>query len=243
MRTCDRVALDATIHSNNLLIQITSCSVRPPNSHPQTEDASPRRWRDARLHLEQHLVLKRRPGRRRARVALILQHRPVRHFQRALPPGPDLNAFISIARPQPQRDPILPLANGHHRAAHPRAALVHRLPQQGEGGVEPPLVPLALFGVGLGHGHHELSALDVGFVLPHGLDAGAEEVVVAVHGELGGGEDVVEGAPELFGRGEGRDVFQIFAPGRVRRSQTGIVVPERPGRVERYCRLLGLLRA
>eukprot|EP00538_Stauroneis_constricta_P002779 CAMPEP_0119553910 /NCGR_PEP_ID=MMETSP1352-20130426/6528_1 /TAXON_ID=265584 /ORGANISM="Stauroneis constricta, Strain CCMP1120" /LENGTH=270 /DNA_ID=CAMNT_0007600393 /DNA_START=263 /DNA_END=1072 /DNA_ORIENTATION=- len=161
-----------------------------------------------------------------------IERRPA-HLQAFLPARPDLRAPLLVVALEPQRYAVLVASDGHHRAANLVSVQVQRLADDRQHGEEPPLVDLAAERVLLGHGEHELAAVLVGRVLPHGDHALAEDVVVAADGQLVGRLEVVEDPPEVLHGVEGAAVDQVVLPRLAVVDHLGVVEPDGPLGIQR----------
>ena len=106
-------------------------------------------------------------------------------------------------------------------------------PDDGQDGEEIRLVEPAALGLLLGDGQDELAAVDVGLVLPHGLDALDEDVVVGVGAEGAGRLDVVEHLPEGLDGRERPALLEVVPPTLSLLGQPRIVEPQHPFAVQR----------
>ena len=189
--------------------------------------------RETQLYLEQHLVLETRPAGGGVLVALVLHRGLGAHAEGLLPALSDLHALLGLARLQPQRHPVLRLADGNDRPADLVARRVDGLPDDGQDGEEIRLVEPAALGLLLGDGQDELAAVDVGLVLPHGLDALDEDVVIGVGAEGAGRLDVVEHLPEGLDGRERPALLEVVPPTLSLLGQPRIVEPQHPFAVQR----------
>ena len=99
-----------------------------------------------------------------------------------------------VFTPRPELDSIDLTPQTHYRTAD-LVILLQLLSNQGHDKPVPTSVQQLRVVL---HRQHPLAAIGVGRILPHGLDARFEDVVVAVLLELGGGLEPVEVAAEFF---------------------------------------------
>jgi hypothetical protein len=156
-------------------------------------------------------------------------------FQHTFEHLTDVESDLSVAGVLgPDGDAIVALANAHHRAADlvwmrvGAEGLTHHRQQ----GPQPTLVQVGVTILG-GLREQPLAALGVGRVLPLGLDALLEQMVVAARRQLAGGHHVVLQSPKVLHCVEGHDALQVVTPARLRGLASRVVVPEHPAILQR----------
>ena len=138
----------------------------------------------------------------------------------------DRSSGLGGGRRCPQREAIRLVAYANGRAVHVRLAVSAVAgADQAEEGVHPDGVRVDVALVAARHVDDDATAVLVGRVLPHGLDALLEEHVVAAVGQTRHRSHVVEHAPEVLHKRDAANAHHVVLP-LARRLL--LVEPERP---------------